>query len=124
MLNTSISPARDLLSAVRRPKSGHKKWIQPRQKNISGLWFWKFFTAGRTPAADRAINNLEDLCKAVCVNDIYEITVIDIIQDPQAAEDNRIIATPTVVRKSPPPIKKMIGDLSDKDQTILGLHLF
>lgn len=81
------------------------------------------YIAGYTPAAKRAISNLKELCADLCQDGAFEINVIDIIENPQAAEVNSILATPTVIRRSPPPLGRIIGDLSVWDEAVLGLKL-
>lgn len=83
----------------------------------------KVFTAGRTPAAVSAIDNLQALCAELREADSYDIEIIDIRQQPQRAETERILATPTVVRELPPPVKRLVGDLSNREQVISSLEL-
>lgn len=81
------------------------------------------YIAGRTPAARRAQSNLETICRDVLTEADFRIEVIDIQHDPDAAEEERIVATPMVVRKQPPPPRRVVGDLSDREQVIFGLEL-
>jgi len=81
------------------------------------------FIAGMTPAARRAISNMERICAQIDEGKTYSISVIDIIENPDAADENRILATPTVIKELPPPIRKLVGDLSDQDQVFAGLDL-
>lgn len=83
----------------------------------------RIYIAGMTPAANRAIKNLNKICRTLEEGSSYDIEVIDIFERPQLAESEKILATPTVVRVLPEPIKKLIGDLSDKEMTIIGLDL-
>ena len=87
------------------------------------ILFLRVFTAGKTPAALSAVNNLKVLCAELLEAARYEIEVIDIREYPQVAEDERILATPTVVRVQPPPTKRLIGDLSNREQAIVSLEL-
>lgn len=82
----------------------------------------KLYTTGETPNSVRALTNLKRICGEELEGD-YEIKVIDILKDPQLAEDDKIIATPTLVKKLPPPIRKLIGDMSDREKVLLGLDL-
>lgn len=82
------------------------------------------YFAGRTPTAVQAISNLEKICAEVCEPNAYQIDLINIIENPDAAEENGILATPTVIRRAPTPIRTVIGDLSDKEEVIIGLCLF
>ncbi|WP_029893361.1 circadian clock KaiB family protein [Desulfohalovibrio reitneri] len=82
----------------------------------------KLFVTGKSPRADRAYRNLERICREE-LDWEYEIEVIDVLERPQLAEEEKILATPTLIKLLPPPIKRIIGDLSDKRQVMLGLDL-
>ena len=82
----------------------------------------KLYITGQTPNSLRAIKNLERLCETELAKS-YEVVVIDILKEPQLAEDDKILATPTLVKMLPPPIRKVIGDLSNREQVLLGLDL-
>jgi circadian clock protein KaiB len=82
----------------------------------------KLFVTGRTPPSERALVNLQEICERQFPGQ-YELEVIDIIEQPQAADDDRIIATPTLIRVLPPPLRRVIGDLSDREKVLLGLDL-
>jgi len=88
---------------------------------MGGKLVLKLYVAGMTPAAERAIANLKNVCAELDLE--YDIEVIDILERPQLAEDERILATPTVVRKLPPPMRSLVGDLSDREQVVVGLDL-
>ncbi len=80
------------------------------------------FITSRTPQSQRAINNL----RAICETDIqgaYEVEVIDVLEHPALAEHDKILATPTLVKRLPEPIRKIIGDLSDREKVLLGLNV-
>jgi circadian clock protein KaiB len=81
------------------------------------------YVAGRTPAAARALRNLYDICGSVFSEHDYEIAVIDILESPNKAERANILATPTVLRVSPGPERRVIGDLTDRDDVISALDL-
>lgn len=84
----------------------------------------KLFIAGRTAAADRAIRNLERIVLDLRRDDLHiEIEVIDILQRPQLAEDERILATPVVIKNLPPPVRRVVGDLCERDKVLIGLDL-
>lgn len=80
------------------------------------------FVTGRTTRAERAIANLRRLCEEE-LDGCYELKVVDVLEQPQLAEDERILATPTLVKQLPPPLRRVIGDLSDKEKVLLGLDL-
>lgn len=77
---------------------------------------------GSTPRTQLAITNLKRICEAE-LGAQYDLEVIDVLEHPQVAEDQRILATPTLVKQLPPPLRRVIGDLSDRDKVLLGLEL-
>ena len=83
----------------------------------------KLYVTGQTPHSLRAIKNLKRICDEQHLEDEYEISIIDILKEPQLAEDDKIIATPTLVRELPPPMRKIIGDLSEESKVLLGLDI-
>ncbi|MBK1650065.1 circadian clock KaiB family protein [Rhabdochromatium marinum] len=82
----------------------------------------RLFVTGHSANSDRAVSNLRHLCEGELA-DLYQLEVIDVCENPQAAEAERIIATPTLIRALPPPLRRVIGDLSDREQVLLGLDL-
>jgi circadian clock protein KaiB len=82
----------------------------------------KIYITGQTPRSRRAIENLRRICEDE-LRGQYEMHVIDVLDRPQLAEDEKILATPTVVKELPVPIRRIIGDLSDADKVLLGLDL-
>jgi circadian clock protein KaiB len=82
----------------------------------------KLYVTGQTARSQRAIANLKHLCDEELGGE-YDLEVIDVLERPQLAEDEKILATPTVVKELPPPIRRIIGDLSDSDMVLLGLDL-
>lgn len=82
----------------------------------------KLYITGTTPNSERALANLHRLCDEQLDNR-YEVVVIDVLQNPQLAEEDRILATPTLIKALPPPLRRVIGDLSDKEKVLLGLDL-
>lgn len=83
---------------------------------------FSLYVAGQKPASRSAIGNLQRLCDEH-LRDRYEIRIVDILQHPQVAEQEKILATPMVVRETPEPIRRVIGDLSNTDKVIEGLDL-
>jgi circadian clock protein KaiB len=79
------------------------------------------FVTGQSVRSQRAVANLRALCQRL--GDACELTVIDVLERPQLAEDERILATPTVIRRRPLPLRRVIGDLSDREKLILWLDL-
>jgi len=83
---------------------------------------FKLFVMGQSPRSQRAVANLRRLCDER-LGGSYDLDVIDVLERPQAAEDARILATPTLVKELPLPPRRVIGDLSDVDNVLLGLDL-
>jgi circadian clock protein KaiB len=82
----------------------------------------RLYVAGQTPKSLTAFSNLRKICETHLAGR-YEIEVIDLLERPQLARGDEIIAVPTLVRKLPEPIKKLIGDLSDTERVLVGLQL-
>lgn len=85
-------------------------------------WVLRLYIAGQTPRAMAALVNLKDICEKHLAG-LYRIEVIDLLEQPQLAEGDQIIAVPTLIRKLPEPIRQIIGDLSDTTRTLVGLDL-
>ena len=86
------------------------------------LWQLRLYVAGQSPKSLVAFANLKRLCEEHLAGE-FEIEVIDLIENPRLAKDDQIVAIPTLVRKLPEPIRKIIGDLSDTERTLVGLQL-
>jgi len=82
----------------------------------------RLYITGKTPKSERAIANLKEICEKE-LKGLYELQIIDVLESPQLAEDEKILATPTLIKDLPPPLKRIIGDLSDSDKVLLGLDL-
>ena len=82
----------------------------------------KLYITGQTPRSLRAIENLKRICDGDLGGE-YDLVVIDVLERPQLAEDEKILATPMVVKELPLPIRRIIGDLSDSERVLLGLDL-
>lgn len=82
----------------------------------------KLFITGRSTRSESAIRTLHRLCQEELGGE-FELVVVDVLEQPEEAEKGRILATPTVVKELPPPIRKVIGDLSDKEKVLIGLDL-
>jgi circadian clock protein KaiB len=82
----------------------------------------RLYVAGQTPKSVLALANLKQICEAH-LQGRYEIEVVDLLQDPQLASGDQILALPTLVRRLPEPIKKIIGDLSNTERVLVGLDL-
>ena len=85
-------------------------------------WELRLYVAGQTSKSMAAFSNLKKLCEEHLQGQ-YRIEVIDLLENPALAKGDQIFAIPTLVRKLPEPIKKIIGDLSDKERVLVGLNL-
>jgi circadian clock protein KaiB len=82
----------------------------------------KLYIAGKSAKATQAIANLQRICnEELCGR--YDLQIIDVLEHPQLAEDDKILATPTLIKWLPPPLRRVIGDLSDKHKVLLGLEV-
>ena len=82
----------------------------------------KLYILGDTTNSNRAVNNLKKICTEV-LKDEYAIEIIDILKNPKLAVDGCIIATPTLIKRLPPPLRRVVGDLSDAESVLFGLGL-
>ncbi len=85
-------------------------------------WSLRLYIAGQSPKSLRALANLKKLC-VEHLGDRYEIEVIDLLEHPERAQGDDILAIPTLVRRLPTPLRKTIGDLSDTQRVLVGLQL-
>lgn len=98
-------------SAVQKPRSPRKDF-----------WRLRLYIAGQTPNSIAAIANLRTICEEQ-LHGRYKIEVIDLLEKPQLAKGDQIIAIPTLVRRLPPPVKKIIGNLSKTQRVVVGLDI-
>jgi len=85
-------------------------------------WDLRLYVAGQSPRSVAAFANLKQICEEHLAGR-YRIEVVDLIKHPQLAAGDQILAIPTLVRKLPEPIRKIVGDLRDKDRALVGLQL-
>ena len=103
-----------------------------RQKSTNGhpqdvseelsRWNLRLYVAGQTPRSVTAFRNLKDICEEYLKGQ-YHIEVIDLMENPTLARGDQILAVPTLVRKLPQPIRKIIGDLSNTERVLVGLDI-
>ena len=86
------------------------------------IWNLRLYVAGQTPKSITAFANLKKICEEHLAGK-YRIEVIDLVKNPQLAKGDQIIAIPTLVRKLPEPLKKIIGDLANTDRVLVGLDI-
>ncbi len=86
------------------------------------VWELRLYVAGQTPKCLAAFANLKKICEEH-MPEAYKVEVIDLLENPQLCAGDQILAIPTLVRKLPPPLKKIIGDLSNTERVLVGLDL-
>ena len=93
-----------------------------RTPDSGGEWLIRLYVAGMNPTARRALENLEAIL-ADHLGDGARVEVVDLHERPELAEDEKIFAVPTAVRHLPEPVRKVVGDLSDTEKTLVGLDI-
>jgi KaiB domain. len=99
--------------------------LTDRKKTVStnpDIWELRLYVAGQTPKALTAFSNLKKICEEHLAGK-YRIEVVDLLENPQLSRGDQIVALPTLVRKLPPPMRKIIGDLSNTERVLVGLDL-
>jgi circadian clock protein KaiB len=93
-----------------------------RSASSAERWELRLYVAGQTPRSLAAFANLKQICESHLAGK-YHIEVIDLVKNPQLARGDQIVAIPTLVRRLPPPLSKIIGDLSNTERVLVGLQL-
>lgn len=114
MATSKASPPR------KRSSTGKNGLNKKEARRNRALWELRLYVAGMTPTSIRAFENLKKLCEQH-LQGIYSIQVIDLLERPTLARGDQIVAVPTLVRRLPTPVKKIIGDLSNTDRVLVGL---
>lgn len=104
---------------MREPKEAFADMAAPLDDN---RWELRLYVAGQTPKSVAALANLRRYCEQH-LQGRYSLEVIDLLEHPQLAEGDQILAIPTLVRKVPEPIRKIIGDLSNEERVLVGLDI-
>jgi circadian clock protein KaiB len=99
-----------------KARSGAKK------KAAADEWILRLYVAGQSARSSAALRNLKTICEEHLAGR-YRIELIDLLKQPQLARGDQIVAVPTLVRHLPPPMKKIIGDLSNEERVLVGLDL-
>jgi len=107
------------MSATRTTTRARPRQPAPRKPEIVKL---RLYVAGQTPKSIRAFANLKVLCEEH-LKGRYRIEVIDLMENPQLARGDQIVAVPSLIRKLPQPVRKIIGDLSDSVRVLVGLDV-
>lgn len=103
-------------------EAGHRDAAHRKPAPSPKEWELRLYVAGQTPHSLAAIANLRRICEEH-LQGRYHIEVVDLLLHPQLSRRDQIVAIPTLVRKLPTPIRKIVGDLSDVDRTLVGLQL-
>lgn len=106
-------------------EEGARKRMNVKSNTVNApqkLWQLRLYVAGQTPKCLSALANLKKICEEHMAGE-YEIEIIDLLERPQLAQGDQILAIPTLVRRLPEPIRKIIGDLSNTERVLVGLDL-
>src|SRR6476646_9527790 len=93
-----------------------------KSSNTPDRWVLRLYVAGKTPRCEAAEENLREVCEEYLAGR-YSIEVVDLLQNPTLAQGDQILAVPTLVRKLPTPVRRIIGDLSNTERVLVGLDL-
>jgi circadian clock protein KaiB len=96
--------------------------LSPESADLTESWNMRLYIAGQTPKSLRALANLKKICEDYLAGK-YHIEIIDLLESPQLASTDQILAIPTLIRKLPEPMRKIIGDLSNVERVLVGLDL-
>ncbi len=96
--------------------------LQSTPSSTGPAYSLRLYVAGQTPKSVLALKNLKEICEQHLLGR-YDIEVVDLLESPQLARGDQILAVPTLVRRLPEPIKKIIGDLSNTERVLVGLDL-
>lgn len=107
---------------MKRVKTSTEKFEKAAAKLGLAKYVLRLYVTGMTPKSTRAITNVRELCKKYLAGR-YELKVIDIYQQPKLAKGEQIIATPTLIKKLPLPLRRLIGDMSDTERFLVGIGL-
>jgi circadian clock protein KaiB len=105
-----------------KAKSATAAFEQALAKPDGARYELRLYVAGMTPRSTRAIATIKEICEEH-LKGRYDLRVIDIYQQPVLAKGEQIIAVPTLTRKLPPPLRRLIGDLSDRERVLVGLDI-
>jgi circadian clock protein KaiB len=96
--------------------------MKPASKSKKAILQLRLYTAGQTPKSVTALRNLKIICEEH-FKGMYDLEVVDLLKQPQLARGDQILAIPTLVRRLPVPVKKIIGDLSNTERVLVGLDV-
>jgi circadian clock protein KaiB len=106
----------------KKMKTSTEEFEKAAAKQDRAKYVLRLYITGMTPKSTRAITNVQKLCEQY-LKGCYELEVVDIYQQPKLAKGEQIIATPTLIKKLPLPLRKLIGDMSDAERFLVGIDL-
>ena len=121
IVRTSSVKVSEAGSATKMPIT-EKAFEQAVAMDPEGRFMLTLYVSGMTPRSQRAIDNIQSLCEEH-MSGRYDLKIIDIYQQPGAAKDAQIIAVPTLIKRLPPPLRRLIGDMGDPGRVLLALGL-
>ena len=104
------------------PKAATEEFEQAVQGLENREFLLRLFISGQTPKSLRAIENIQKICREH-LQGRYELEIIDIREHPEQAEQEQIVAAPTLIKQLPPPLRKFIGDMTDTERVLVGLKV-
>jgi circadian clock protein KaiB len=107
---------------AKESKKSARKFEEVLEAGDTGRYVLRLFVTGMTPRSQRAVENIQKLCQEHLAGQ-YELEIVDIYQQPTLARNEQIIAAPTLVKKLPLPLRKLLGDLSDPGRVLIALGL-
>jgi len=107
---------------MKKVKTKTEEFEKAAAKQDGAKYVLRLYVTGMTPKSTRAITNVQKLCEQY-LKGCYELEVVDIYQQPKLAKGEQIIATPTLIKKLPLPLRKLIGDMSDTERFLVGIDL-
>lgn len=110
------------MSQAEQPKNLADQFEKALEENKKARYVLRLFVAGNSTKSTQAIENLREVCEKN-LEGRYTLEVIDIYQQPELARGEQIIAAPTLIKDLPPPLRRMIGDLSSTERILIGLNL-
>jgi circadian clock protein KaiB len=110
------------MTAPGRPGRASARRALAASPVLDERWELRLYVAGQTPKSLAAFANLKRICESH-LRGKYRIEVVDLLVNPELARADQIVAIPTLVRKIPPPVKRIIGDLSNNEHTLVGMEL-
>lgn len=111
-----------MAAARRQTARASTKEFEAATDRVEERYALRLFVAGTTPGSVRAVENLRRICDELLTGR-YDLEVVDVYQEPAIARDEHVVAVPTLVKKLPAPLRRILGDLSDREQVLVGLDI-